>query len=115
MQWTTYHRFVRELGSGGQGIVYLSERKGADGFNQPVAMKVFSPERFPTTLAYRKAMERIARVASRIAMIQHDNLLDVQDFVDRDRIRIMVMEWIDGYDLRQLMNADRLTLGARVG
>ena len=99
VQWTTYHRFVRELGSGGQGIVYLSERKGADGFNQPVAMKVFSPERFPTTLAYKRAMERIARVASRIATIQHDNILDVQDFVDRDRIRIMVMEWIDGYDL----------------
>ncbi len=110
VQWTTYHRFVRELGSGGQGIVYLSERKGADGFNQPVAMKVFSPERFPSNIAYKKAMERIARVASRIATIQHDNILDVQDFVDRDRIRIMVMEWIDGYDLRQLMNPDRLTL-----
>ncbi len=110
VQWTTYHRFVRELGSGGQGVVYLSERKGADGFNQPVAMKVFSPERFPTSMAYRKAMERIARVASRVATIQHDNLLDVQDFVDRDRIRIMVMEWIDGYDLRQLMNPDRLSL-----
>lgn len=110
VQWTTYHRFVRELGSGGQGIVYLSERKGADGFNQPVAMKVFSPERFPTSSAYKKAMERIARVASRIATIQHDNILDVQDFVDRDRIRIMVMEWIDGYDLRQLMNPDRLLL-----
>ncbi len=110
VQWTTYHRFVRELGSGGQGIVYLSERKGADGFNQPVAMKVFSPERFATSTAYRKAMERIAHVASRIATIQHDNILDVQDFVDRDRIRIMVMEWIDGYDLRQLMNPDRLAL-----
>ena len=110
VQWTTYHRFVRELGSGGQGIVYLSERKGADGFNQPVAMKVFSPERFPTSMAYSKAMERIAHVASRIATIQHDNILDVQDFVDRDRIRIMVMEWIDGYDLRQLMNPDRLKL-----
>jgi serine/threonine protein kinase len=110
VQWTTYHRFKRELGSGGQGVVYLSERRGADGFNQPVAMKVFSPERFPNSISYRKAMERVARVASRVATIQHDNLLDVQDFVDRDRIRIMVMEWIDGYDLRQLMNPDRLTL-----
>lgn len=110
VQWTTYHRFKRELGSGGQGIVYLSERKGADGFNQPVAMKVFSPERFPSSGAYRKAMERVARVASRVATIQHDNLLDVQDFVDRNRIRIMVMEWVDGYDLRQLMNMDRLKL-----
>ena len=110
VQWTTYHRFERELGSGGQGTVYLSYRKGADGFNQPVAMKVFSPERFADTRAYEKAMERVAFVASRIATIQHDNLLDVQDFVDQDRIRIMVMEWIDGFDLRQLLNPERLKL-----
>lgn len=110
VQWTTYHRFERELGSGGQGTVYLSYRKGADGFNQPVAMKVFSPERFADTRTYEKAMERVAFVASRIATIQHDNLLDVQDFVDQDRIRIMVMEWIDGFDLRQLLNPERLKL-----
>lgn len=110
VQWTTYHRLERELGSGGQGTVYLSARRGADGFHQPVAMKVFSPDRFPTPREYKKAMERIAHVASRIATIQHDNLLDVQDFVDRNQIRIMVMEWIDGCDLRQLMNSDRLEL-----
>ena len=110
VQWTTYHRLERELGRGGQGTVYLSARKGADGFNQPVAMKVFSPERFASGHAYRQAMERIAHVASRVATIQHDNLLDVQDFVDRNQIRIMVMEWIDGFDLRQLMNPDRLRL-----
>ncbi len=110
VQWTTYHRLERELGSGGQGVVYLSARRGADGFNQPVAMKIFSPERFPNSNSYKKAMERVALVASRVASIQHDNLLDVQDFVDRDRIRIMVMEWIDGYDLRQLMNIERLKL-----
>lgn len=110
VQWTTYHRFERELGSGGQGIVYLSYRKGADGFNQPVAMKVFSPERFADSRSYEKAMQKVAFMASRIAMIQHDNLLDVQDFVDHDRIRIMVMEWIDGFDLRQILNPERLQL-----
>lgn len=110
VQWTTYHRFERELGSGGQGVVYLSFRKGADGFNQPIAMKVFSPERFPNSATYQKSMERVAHVASRIATIQHDNLLNVQDFVDQNRIRIMVMEWIDGFDLRQLLNPERLKL-----
>jgi eukaryotic-like serine/threonine-protein kinase len=110
VQWMTYHRLERQLGSGGQGIVYLSKRKGADGFNLPVAMKVFSPERFPTEAAYMAAMERMARVASRVAVIQQDNMLDVQDFVDRDSIRVMVMEWIDGYDLRELMNPKRLKL-----
>ncbi len=110
VQWTTYHRLERQLGSGGQGIVFLSERRGADGFNQPVAMKIFSPERFSSPTAYDDAMGRLARVASRVALIQHDNVLDVQDFVDRNRIRIMVMEWIDGYDLRELMNPDRLRM-----
>ncbi|MCA9127617.1 MAG: serine/threonine protein kinase [Planctomycetales bacterium] len=114
VHWTTYHKFQRELGKGGQGIVYLSERNGADGFNQPVAMKVFSPERFPSVMSYKSAMERLARVASRIATIQHDNLLDVQDFVDQNQIRIMVMEWIDGYDLRQLMDPQRLMLAQRL-
>lgn len=108
VQWTTYHHLERQLGSGGQGIVFLSERRGADGFNQPVAMKIFSPERFPTPAAYDKAMLRLARVASRVAVIQHDNVLDVQDFIDRNRIRIMVMEWIDGYDLRELMDPRQL-------
>ena len=110
VQWTTYQHLERQLGSGGQGVVFLSERRGADGFNQPVAMKFFSPERFATPLAYDKAMLRLARVAARVALIQHDNVLDVQDFVDRNRIRIMVMEWIDGYDLRQLMDPRQLEM-----
>lgn len=110
VHWTTYHRLERQLGSGGQGVVYLSRRNGADGFNLPVAMKVFSPERFPSVSAYVKSMERLARVSSRVAMIQQDNVLDVQDFVDRDSIRVMIMEWIDGYDLRELMNPVRLAM-----
>ena len=57
VQWTTYHALERELGSGGQGIVYLSARRGADGFHLPVAMKVMSPERFVTPQAYQAAME----------------------------------------------------------
>jgi eukaryotic-like serine/threonine-protein kinase len=110
VQWTTYHALERELGSGGQGIVYLSARRGADGFHLPVAMKVMSPERFVNAQAYQSAMERMARVASQVATIQHDNLIDVHDFVDRNSIRIMVMEWVDGQDVRQLMNWERLQL-----
>ena len=110
VHWTTYHAFERQLGSGGQGVVYLSARKGADGFHLPVAMKVLSPERFCSLQGYQSAMERMAHVASRVATIQHDNLLDVHDFVDRSSIRIMVMEWVDGLDLRQLMSIDRLRL-----
>lgn len=102
--WTTHYRLQRLLGSGGQGAVYLTERRGADGFTLPVALKIFSPENFREPKDYDEAMQRAAQIAVRVAQIQHDNLLDVQNFVDRNRVRILVMEWVDGYDLHQLLN-----------
>src|SRR5215470_17010339 len=89
--WTEHLRLKRLLGTGGQGIVYLSERRGSDNFTLPVALKFFSPERFPDERTYRDAMERMAQVSSRVALIQHDNLLDVQNFIERRRIRILEM------------------------
>jgi serine/threonine-protein kinase len=96
----------RRLGAGGQGVVYLSERRGTDNFTLPVAVKVFSPARYADARGYDEAMGRIARIAARVAQIQQDNLLDVQNFVERNRIRIMEMEWIDGYDLSRLLTAE---------
>jgi serine/threonine-protein kinase len=103
LNWTAHYQLRRLLGSGGQGVVYLSERRGADNFNLPVALKIFSPARYKDAHAYDEAMNSMARVSARIAQIQHDNLLDVHNFVDRNRIRMLVMEWIDGYDLSQLL------------
>lgn len=102
--WTTHPLLGRPLGQGGQGVVYLSERKGADGFTVPIALKVFSPERYEDARSYESDMVRIAHVASRVALIQHDHLLGVQDFFDRNQIRIMAMEWVDGSDVRSLLN-----------
>ena len=101
--WTEHLRLRRQLGHGGQGVVYLSERRGADNFTLPVALKFFSPERFPDERGYREAMERMAQVSSRVALIQHDNVLDVQNFIERRRIRVLEMEWVDGYDLDALL------------
>lgn len=110
LNWTIHHQLMKRLGSGGQGVVFLTERRGTDGFTLPVALKIFSPERYQDARTYEEAMVRIARVAARVALIQHDNLLDVHNFVDRNRIRMMVMEWIDGYDLSQLLSHDMLDL-----
>ncbi|MHB9065415.1 MAG: serine/threonine-protein kinase [Pirellulaceae bacterium] len=108
LNWTSHHRLEKLLGSGGQGVVYLTEQRGADGFTLPVAIKIFSPDRYDDERAYDEAMQRIADVAAHVAQIQHDNLLTVQNFVDRNRIRIMVMEWVDGYDLENLLLPQRL-------
>jgi serine/threonine protein kinase len=103
LSWTEHHRLIRLLGSGGQGVVYLSHRRGADDFTLPVALKIFSPERYEDEFAYHEAMGRIAHVAAHIAQIQQDNLLDVHNWVDRHRIRVMEMEWVDGFDLCKLL------------
>jgi serine/threonine-protein kinase len=108
LHWTSHHRLERLLGAGGQGKVFLSETRGADGFTLPVAIKVFSPDRYDDERAYDEAMQRIADVAAHVAQIQHDNLLGVQNFVDRNRIRMMVMEWVDGYDLEKLLVTERV-------
>ena len=108
LSWTEHHRLIRVLGSGGQGIVYLSERRGADKFTLPVALKIFSPERYPDERSYDEAMSRMAGVAAQVAQIQQDNLLDVNNWVDRNRIRLMEMEWVDGYDLCHLLTREML-------
>jgi len=102
ISWTGHHHMLKLLGRGGQGVVYLTEHRGTDGFTVPVAMKFFSPERYSGVDSYSEAMSRVASIASRVALIQHDHLIDVQNFFERNRIRIMMMEWVDGFDLRQL-------------
>lgn len=113
LNWTTHVKFVRCLGAGGQGVVFLCERPGADGFTLPVALKFFSPERFRSLEDYDLSMQRISFVAAQVARIQHENLVVVQNMVDRNRIRIMVMEYVEGFDLRALVGSDTLQTTSR--
>jgi len=108
LSWIESHRVIRRLGSGGQGVVYLCERLGADQFTLPVALKVFSPDRYDGANAYDDGMAHMARVAVRVAQIQQDNLIDVHNFVEFNRIRVMEMEWVDGYDLHRLLTPSML-------
>ena len=103
VRWAAEYKKIRMLGKGGQGVVYLSERQGTDLFRLPVALKIFSPESYRDVPSYVADMLRIADISSRVALIQHDNLLDLHNFIEHGGIRIMIMEWVDGYDLRDLM------------
>jgi serine/threonine-protein kinase len=113
LSWTEHHHLLRLLGAGGQGVVYLSQRRGTDGFTLPVALKIFSPERYEDDRDYDEAMGRMAQVAAHVAQIQQDNLLDVHNWVDRTRIRMMEMEWVNGYDLGHLLTREMLDRAQR--
>ncbi|MDR0871164.1 MAG: protein kinase [Planctomycetaceae bacterium] len=106
--WNEDIKFKSMLGQGGQGVVFLSEQRGTDGFTQPVAIKVFSPERAPNDFAYEEDMGHLAQITAKIAGIQHDHLLAVHDWRSMNRIRFMSMEWVDGFDLTQLLQQEML-------
>ena len=60
--WTATRPFIRQLGVGGQGVVYLSVRQGADNFSLPVALKIFSPKCYDDADNYEQEMCRIDQV-----------------------------------------------------
>jgi D-3-phosphoglycerate dehydrogenase len=106
--WREDIQFTKMLGQGGQGFVFLSELRGSDGFILPVAIKVFSPERFGSDLLYEGEMYNMAKITAKVARIQHDHLLMVHNWHSANRIHIMSMEWIEGFDLSQLLKQEML-------
>src|SRR5262249_31155714 len=109
LSWTTHYQLGRVLGSGGQGVVYFAQRVGADGFSLPVALKLFKPDVYLDAADYETDMHGVALTVARVAQIQHDHLLDVHNFIESSGIRIMVMEWIDGYDLKRLLTRETVS------
>jgi eukaryotic-like serine/threonine-protein kinase len=110
ISWDTGYRKDRLLGAGSQGAVYLAQRLGANGFLRPVALKAFSPETYRDDQAYLDDMAQVGQVSARVALIQCDNVVDIHDFVEWHGIRLMEMEWLDGYDLREVLNQRMLDL-----
>ena len=103
VRWTVRYRLIERLGAGSQGVVFLGERLGAHNISLPVALKMFSPEAHADARAYRRELERLARVSMRLALIQQDHLLDIHNFVQCRGVGMLVMEWVDGFDLRHLL------------
>lgn len=90
-------------------MVYHCERAGVDGFRLPIALKAFSPSVYASATDYVSDMGRMAAVAMHVSQLQCHQLLDVHNFIEDNGIRVMVMEWVNGYDLRHLLNPGTLT------
>lgn len=113
--WNARYRLLKLLGQGAQGVVYLAEREGVDGYSSKVALKLFYQSPVVTPEEYMAEVKRIALQAQRISGIQHDNLVSIRDFVAICETRVMVLEWVEGLDLARLLDLRRHEeLGARV-
>lgn len=91
-----------ELGRGGMGAVYRARHRK---LGRLVAIKVLLPEHDGPEFA-----ERFEREARALARLDHPNIVGVQDIGEAGGLYYLVMDFVDGADLRQLINAGELTV-----
>lgn len=91
----------RTLGRGGMGVVYLARQKSLD---RLVALKLLAPERVddPAFAA------RFATEARALARLHHPHIVTVHDFGAVGGYYYLLMEYVDGLNLRQLQQAGRV-------
>jgi serine/threonine protein kinase len=95
-----YH-LQQEVGEGGMAVVWRAEMRGAAGFTRQVAVKKMKPELLRGEV-YAAMFVEEARMGAELA---HPNIVQIFDFVqDTDGLYCLIMEWVDGVDLR-LFNA----------
>ena len=89
------------LGHGGMGVVYKARQLRLD---RLVALKILPPElgRDPAFA------ERFAREARALARLSHPRIVGVHDFGEAGGLFYLVMEFVDGLNLRGLLRRGRL-------
>ena len=90
------------LGRGGMGVVYRARQKSLDRF---VALKLLAPER----VGDPAFAGRFAHEAKALAALNHPNIVTIHDFGQAGGFYYLLMEFVDGVNLRQAMQAGRFT------
>jgi tRNA A-37 threonylcarbamoyl transferase component Bud32 len=90
------------LGRGGMGVVYKARQKNLD---RLVALKLLAPERIGDSVF----AERFTHEARALAALNHPNIVTVHDFGQAGGFYYLLMEFVDGVNLRQAMKAARFT------
>ncbi len=90
------------LGRGGMGVVYKARQKTLNRF---AALKLLAPERVNDA----KFAERFAREAQALAALNHPNIVTIYDFGQAGGFYYLLMEFVDGLNLRQLLRSRKFT------
>ena len=90
------------LGQGGMGIVYKARQKS---LNRDVALKLLSPERADDP----KFAHNFEKEAQALATLNHPHIVTIHDFGKTESYYYLLMEFVDGVNLRQAMGAALFT------
>ena len=86
------YRVIGELGSGGMAVIYKAVQTAVD---RMVAIKELRPE----LISDKEVMARFEREATSMASLQHGNIVQIYDFVHDFDSAYIVMEYVEGIDL----------------
>jgi serine/threonine protein kinase len=89
------YRVVRKLAQGGMGAVYLGRTEGSAGFTRPVVIKRVLPD----LMADPETTKMFVREAHILSNLRHPSIVGVLDFGDEATAKIMVLEYVHGYDV----------------
>jgi len=90
------------IGRGGMGVVYKARQKS---LHRLVALKLLAPERAGDPMFAR----RFASEARSLAALNHPHIVGVHDFGEAGGYFYLLMEFVDGVNLRQLIESRRLS------
>jgi eukaryotic-like serine/threonine-protein kinase len=102
------YRFLRELGRGRQGIVFMGLRQGARGCVTRHAIKLFDPGIYPNAKKYWTDMGRIAAQTSKLQVVKSPNLVAPDIYEESNGVGYIQMEVVHGVSLRYLLDGQHL-------
>ncbi len=99
------YRLLDPLATGGMAELYRAELAGADGFVKKLVVKKVLPH-----LSQDQNFLQMFSAEARIMVtLSHGNIVSVLDFGEQDGQLFLVMEYVNGTDLRHLLDAPGVT------
>ncbi len=95
-------QIIEFIGAGGMGAVYKARQEGLD---RVVALKIL-PEEFGHDVKFALRFTREART---LARLNHPNIVSVYEFGNVEETYYFLMEYVDGSNLREIIEARQLT------
>ena len=91
-QTISNYKILRQIGSGGMGMVYLAQHATLERY---AAVKVLNPE-YSGNKFFK---ERFLHEATTLAKLNHPNIVVLYDFIENDGKLLIIMEYVEGKTL----------------